>query len=81
MEYSDSAWSGTSWNGAVAPEALSIQRVLARYVEVNNIQFILGEGTHIRAEQIFQPECLMPIIEYGKLWQSAPVLLPKVRET
>jgi len=59
------------WDSATAPEAVSIQRVLARYVEVNNIQFTIGGGTRLRAEQVFQPECLMPIValEANRIWQ------------
>jgi len=71
-EYSIPGTGQTPWGESIAPEALSIQRVLARYVELNNIQFMLGEGTRLRAEQIFQPECLMPIIalEADRIWQS-----------
>jgi len=59
------------WEGAVAPEIISIQRVLARYVEINNIKFTL-DGIKLHAEQVFQPECLLPVIalEANRIWQQ-----------
>jgi len=62
-----------TWESAAPAELLCIQRILARYVQVNNIQLRLGEMA-VRAEQVFQPECLMPIValEADRIWQMLP---------
>jgi len=58
-----------AWAGEVPGELLSTQRILTNYVKINNIKFMVGTQP-VLAEQVFQPECLMPIIslEANRIW-------------
>ena len=66
-------------------DLLSVHRVLARYAQVCNIEFSLGDHK-IRSEQVFQPEAMLPIIsiEAMRIWQSVehrPGQKPSDRDT
>jgi len=58
-----------AWASEIPAELLSTQRILTNYAKINNIKFTVG-GQPVLAEQVFQPECLMPIIslEANRIW-------------
>lgn len=58
-------------DAALKRPALTLHSVLARYTESCGVKFTL-DGTEVRADQIFQPEVIMPVIaiEALRIWRD-----------